>query len=175
MLVSNSPKRRLPLIGLHCVISQKIEVFKQSVRIPASWHLAVLQVQFVTVLNRTGTPASISKFSWFKSRSGDILSSCFFCPQYAVSSIFLLLPPSSGQNLFLSTLFSDIFNLCVRHNDNNISVRFFIIYVPSQQLQSQLQTQHGVGTGNYIMGRHNIKSRDKLQGNSGGKHINAEK
>jgi hypothetical protein len=40
-------------------------------------------------------------------------------------------------------------------NDNN-SIKFFIIFVPGQQLQGQLQTQHSVDTGNYIMGRHNI-------------------
>jgi hypothetical protein len=31
--------------------------------------------------------------------------------------------------------------------------------VPSQQLQGQLQTQHSVDTSNYIMGKHNIKSK----------------
>jgi hypothetical protein len=38
-------------------------------------------------------------------------------------------------------------------------IQFFIIYVPSQQLLGQLQTQHSVDTGNYIMGKHNIKSK----------------
>jgi hypothetical protein len=33
-----------------------------------------------------------------------------------------------------------------------------IIYVPSQQLQGQLQTQHSVDTSNYNMGKqHKIK------------------
>jgi hypothetical protein len=31
---------------------------------------------------------------------------------------------------------------------NNNSIQFFIIYVPSQQLQGQLQTQHIVDTKN---------------------------
>jgi hypothetical protein len=31
--------------------------------------------------------------------------------------------------------------------------------VPSQQLQGQLQTQHSAVIGNYIMDKHNIKSR----------------
>jgi hypothetical protein len=31
--------------------------------------------------------------------------------------------------------------------------------MPSQQLQGQLQTQHNVDTSNYIMGKHNIKSK----------------
>jgi hypothetical protein len=39
------------------------------------------------------------------------------------------------------------------------SVQFFIIYVPSQQPQGQLQTQHSVDTGNYILDKHNIKSK----------------
>jgi hypothetical protein len=30
------------------------------------------------------------------------------------------------------------------NNDNNNSIQFFIIYVPSQQLQGQLQPQHSV-------------------------------
>jgi hypothetical protein len=38
-------------------------------------------------------------------------------------------------------------------------IQFFIIYVPSQQLQGQLQTQHSVDTGNYITDKHNIKSK----------------
>jgi hypothetical protein len=36
---------------------------------------------------------------------------------------------------------------------------FFIIYMPSQQLQSQLQTQHSVDTGNYIVEQYNIDSK----------------
>jgi hypothetical protein len=31
-----------------------------------------------------------------------------------------------------------------------IIIQFFIIYVPSQQLQGQLQTQHSVDTVNHI-------------------------
>jgi hypothetical protein len=38
-------------------------------------------------------------------------------------------------------------------------IQFFIIYVPSQQLQGQLQTQRSVDTGNYIMDKHNINSK----------------
>jgi hypothetical protein len=44
-------------------------------------------------------------------------------------------------------------------DDNNNSIQFFIIYVPSQQLQCQLQIQHSVDTGNYIMDKHYIKSK----------------
>jgi hypothetical protein len=44
-------------------------------------------------------------------------------------------------------------------NIKNNSVQFFIIYVPSQQPQGQLQTQHSVDTSNYIMDKHNIKSK----------------
>jgi hypothetical protein len=39
------------------------------------------------------------------------------------------------------------------------SIQFFTIYMPSQKLQGQLQTQHSVGTSNYIMDKHNIKSK----------------
>jgi hypothetical protein len=31
--------------------------------------------------------------------------------------------------------------------------------VPSQQVQGQLQTQHSVDTGNYIMDKHNINTK----------------
>jgi hypothetical protein len=43
--------------------------------------------------------------------------------------------------------------------DDNNSIKFFIIYVPSQQLQGQLETQNSVDVGNYIMDKHNIKSK----------------
>jgi hypothetical protein len=36
-------------------------------------------------------------------------------------------------------------------------IQIFIIYLPNQQLQSQLQTQHSVDTSNYITNRHDIK------------------
>jgi hypothetical protein len=39
------------------------------------------------------------------------------------------------------------------------SIQFPIIYLPSQQPQGQLQTQHSVDTSNYIMDKHNIKSK----------------
>jgi hypothetical protein len=34
-----------------------------------------------------------------------------------------------------------------------------IIYLSSQELQGQLQTQYSVDTGNYIMDKHNIKPK----------------
>jgi hypothetical protein len=37
-------------------------------------------------------------------------------------------------------------------------IQFFIMYVPSQQSQGQLQTQHSVDKSNYFMDKHNIKS-----------------
>jgi hypothetical protein len=37
------------------------------------------------------------------------------------------------------------------------SIQFFIIYVPSQQPEGQLQTQHSVVIINCIMDKHNIK------------------
>jgi hypothetical protein len=47
--------------------------------------------------------------------------------------------------------------LKLQNNDfNNLkyygnSIQFFIIYVPSQQPQGQLQTQHSVDRSNYLM------------------------
>jgi hypothetical protein len=35
------------------------------------------------------------------------------------------------------------------NNNNNNNNNVFIIYMPSQQLQGKLQTQHRVDTGNY--------------------------
>jgi ABC-type antimicrobial peptide transport system permease subunit len=51
------------------------------------------------------------------------------------------------------------------------SVQFFIIYVPSQQLQGQLQTQHSVDTSNYIMVKQNIKSKTNYRQALKEKHI----
>jgi hypothetical protein len=47
------------------------------------------------------------------------------------------------------------------------SIQFFIIYVPTQQLQGQLQTQHSVDNGNYGQTQHNDK--DILQTSTGGR------
>jgi hypothetical protein len=46
-----------------------------------------------------------------------------------------------------------------KNQENNNSIQFFIIYVPSQQPQGQLQAQHSVGTNNNIMSKPNIKSK----------------
>jgi hypothetical protein len=43
-------------------------------------------------------------------------------------------------------------------NDNNNSNKFFIIYVPNQLQQGQLQTQHRVNAGNYIKDKHSMKA-----------------
>jgi flagellar basal body-associated protein FliL len=45
------------------------------------------------------------------------------------------------------------------NSNSNNSIQFFIIYVPSQRPQGQLQAQHSVDTDNYIMDKHNIKSK----------------
>jgi hypothetical protein len=37
------------------------------------------------------------------------------------------------------------------------SVQLFIIFVPSQQLQGQLLTQHSIDIGDYIIDKYNIK------------------
>jgi hypothetical protein len=44
------------------------------------------------------------------------------------------------------------------NNDNNKSVQLFNIYVPSQQLQDQLQTQYSVDPGNHIKHKHKENS-----------------
>jgi hypothetical protein len=36
-------------------------------------------------------------------------------------------------------------------NNNNNSIQFFIIYVPSQQPNGQLQTQHNLDAGIFII------------------------
>jgi hypothetical protein len=56
-----------------------------------------------------------------------------------------------------------------------IIIQFFINYVPSQQLQGQLQTQHSVVTSNYIMDKHKIKSKTNYRQALERKNINAEK
>jgi hypothetical protein len=70
---------------------------------------------------------------------------CVMCVICVLCLIVVPLPP--GKNPF-----------AVKTNNNN-SIQFFIIYVPSQQLQGQLQTQHSVDTVNYIIDTHNIKPK----------------
>jgi hypothetical protein len=59
----------------------------------------------------------------------------------------------SSQNFLLL----EIANMLQVYNNN--SIQFFIIYVPSQQPQGQLQTQHSVDKNNYFMNKNNIKSK----------------
>jgi hypothetical protein len=64
----------------------------------------------------------------------------------------------------------------INDNDNDYSSFFIIfIYVLSQQLRGQLQTQHRVDTGNYIMEKHNIKPKINYRKLLEEKHINGEK
>jgi hypothetical protein len=53
--------------------------------------------------------------------------------------------------------------------------QLFIIYVLSQQLQGQLQTQHSVDTSNYVMDKHYIKSKTNYRQVLEEKHINTDK
>jgi hypothetical protein len=55
------------------------------------------------------------------------------------------------------------------------SIQSVIIYVPSQQLQGQLQTKHSVDTSNYIMDKHNIKSKTNYKQALEEKHTDTEK
>jgi hypothetical protein len=56
-----------------------------------------------------------------------------------------------------------------------IIIQFFITYVPIQQTQGQLQTQHSVDTSNYVMDKHNIKSKTNYRQALEEKYVNAEK
>jgi hypothetical protein len=51
-----------------------------------------------------------------------------------------------------TTLYTQIITTIIQFN----SIQFFIIYVPSQQPQGQLQTEHRLDTSNYIMDKHYI-------------------
>jgi hypothetical protein len=53
-----------------------------------------------------------------------------------------------------------------------IKLIFFIIYVPSQQLKGQLQLS--VETSNYIMDKHNIKSKTNYMKALGEEHTNKQ-
>jgi hypothetical protein len=65
------------------------------------------------------------------------------------------------------------------NNNNNNNYYFFfqlfIIYLPSQQLQGQLQTHNCVDISNYIMEQYNIKSKTNYRQALEKKHINAER
>jgi uncharacterized membrane protein len=56
-----------------------------------------------------------------------------------------------------------------------IIIQLFIIYVPIQQPEDQLQTQHSVHKSTYIMDKHNIKPKSNYRQALEEKHINAEK
>jgi hypothetical protein len=62
----------------------------------------------------------------------------------------------------------------VIHNNNN-SIRLFTIYMPSQQLQGQLQTQYSAVIGNYIMDKYNIKSSINYRNTKMQKKTNGDK
>jgi hypothetical protein len=55
------------------------------------------------------------------------------------------------------------------------SIQFFIICVPNQQLQGQLQTGDSVDISNYIMDKHNIKSKTNYRQAPRKKYINTKK
>jgi hypothetical protein len=54
-------------------------------------------------------------------------------------------------------------------SNNNNAIQLFIIYVPSQQLQGQLQRQHSEDKSNCIMDKTQYKVKDKLQASTEGK------
>jgi hypothetical protein len=44
------------------------------------------------------------------------------------------------------------------NNNNNNSIQFFIIYVPGQQSNGQLQTEHSLDAGIYIIDKHKLQA-----------------
>jgi hypothetical protein len=73
------------------------------------------------------------------------------------------------QKLYLLRYSDTTTTTAITTANNNNSIQFFIIYVPSQQPQGQLQIQHSTDIHNYIMDtQHKVKG--KLQ-----EHIIAEK
>jgi hypothetical protein len=48
------------------------------------------------------------------------------------------------------------------NNNKNHSIQLFIIYVPSQQLNGQLQTQHNLNAGIYNIENNNNKNNNKF-------------
>jgi hypothetical protein len=65
----------------------------------------------------------------------------------------MLCPPNLTHTVSAGTTY------IIRSLRKSNSIQFFIIYVPSQQLGGELQAQHSVDTSNYIMDKHNIKSK----------------
>jgi hypothetical protein len=65
----------------------------------------------------------------------------------------------------------------INNNNNNNLIQFnsLLFYVPSQQPRGQLQTEHSVETGNYIMDNHNMKTKTNYRQVLEEKHINSEK
>jgi hypothetical protein len=63
----------------------------------------------------------------------------------------------------------------VQHIIQFHSIQFFIIYVPSQQLQDQLQTQRSVDTSNCNRDKQNIKSKTNYRQALEEKQINVGK
>jgi hypothetical protein len=68
---------------------------------------------------------------------------------WTVMKLSLSLEEKSFNKTTVGTIFKFKYN----------SIQFYIIYMPSQQLQGQLQTEHSADIHNYIMDRPNIEWR----------------
>jgi hypothetical protein len=63
----------------------------------------------------------------------------------------------------------------IRNNNNNNNNSIVYYLCAESTATRQLQTQHIVNTGNYIMDKHNINSKTNYRQALEEKHINAEK
>jgi hypothetical protein len=77
--------------------------------------------------------------------------------------------------IYVTTRIVKTINLMKNQMMMMMIIQFFMIYVPSQQVHGQLQTRNSADTGNHIQDKHSIKTRDKLQTNSGGRNTLIQK
>jgi hypothetical protein len=129
--------RELKQFKLYAIIHFYANAYLQSFTV-VTWELKlrIMKVRFVMYI---GTHYYKSKGSYLKYKNYNALP----------RNLTLFLLRKIGFQLYLFYVVSVLFN----------SIQFFIIYVPGQQLQGQLQTQHSVGTDNNIMSKtqHKIK------------------
>jgi hypothetical protein len=92
-----------------------------------------------------------------QSRRSKVLSHAHNMPRIMVAVVVMI--------QFNSIQFNSLLFMCrvnsykANYGQIIIILQFFIIYVPSQQPQGQLQAQHSVDKNNYFMKKHNIKSK----------------
>jgi hypothetical protein len=75
--------------------------------------------------------------------------------------------------IFTNFVLGDNVIITWKHNNNNL-IKFFIIYVLSQQLYGQLHTQHSVPISNYIVEQYNIEPKENYRQAMEKIHINTQ-